>query len=222
MIKALAVKELREILGIGAIALLLFLAVASNMMGLKLLAWISFLPDKTKGGIPFVDPSYAMVFGFLAGAFAIALGLRQSAVESGRGTYLFLLHRPMARAWIFLSKIVTGLIVYGICSGVPTLLYAAWAATPGNHPSPFTWSMTGLVWQLWLLMGLVYLGAFQSGLRPARWYGTRLLPLVASAGMVVLVLFIPNWWLVGLPLALVYAVCQLSNINHLAHVRDYS
>jgi ABC-type transport system involved in multi-copper enzyme maturation permease subunit len=221
MIRALALKELREIFGIGTIALLVFLALVSNMVGLGLFSWIGFLPNKT-GGIPFIDPSYARLFGFLAGAFAVALGFRQSAVEGARGTYLFLLHRPLSRRWLFMTKIGTGLAVYGVCSGIPNLLYAAWAAAPGNHPSPFAWSMTGLTWQLCFLMGLIYLGAFQSGLRPARWYGSRLAPLVVSFAVVPLVLFIPNWWLVGLPLSLVFAACQVSNISYLAQARDYS
>ena len=40
--------------------------------------------------------------------------------------------------------------------------------------------MTAWAWQLWLCMPLVYLGAFLSGIRPARWFGTRLMPLVAA------------------------------------------
>ena len=35
--------------------------------------------------------------------------------------------------------------------------------------------MTGPAFQVWLLMPLAYLGAFASGIRPARWFGSRLL-----------------------------------------------
>ena len=40
--------------------------------------------------------------------------------------------------------------------------------------------MTVPAFQIWLLMPLVYLGAFASGIRPARWFGSRLLPLVGG------------------------------------------
>ena len=40
-----------------------------------------------------------LFFGLVSGFFALALGFRQSAWESARGTYLFLLHRPLARPW---------------------------------------------------------------------------------------------------------------------------
>ena len=55
------------------------------------------------------------------------------------------------------------------------------AAAPRTHPGPFEWSMTESALRLWLILPLVYLGAFFSGLRPARWFGSRLLPLLSVA-----------------------------------------
>ena len=48
-----------------------------------------------------------------------------------------------------------------------TLADAGWADWPGTHPAPFEWSMIGPALRLWLLMPVVYLGAFASGIRPA-------------------------------------------------------
>ena len=115
------------------------------------------------------------------GGLAIALGLKQSAWEVGEGTYYFLLHRPATRRFIFGTKLAVGAGFVLIVGGLLVLLYAMWAATPGNVATPFYWSMTGPRWQLWLCMPLLYLGAFLSGIRPARWFGTRLMPLVAAA-----------------------------------------
>ncbi len=41
--------------------------------------------------------------------------------------------------------------------------------------------MTVPIWIGWFDMTLLYLGAFHTGIRPGRWYRSRLLPLVAAA-----------------------------------------
>lgn len=220
MIKALAIKELREVRGIVLIALGLYLALVSNLVGLGLFTF----PALPRAGdeVPFAGTAFATAFGLLSGVFALALGFRQSAWEVGRGTYLFLLHRPMRRDMIFLTKLVTGIAVLLICGAVPIVLYAWWAAVPGHHPSPFEWSMTGQSWRLWLAMPLVYLAAFLCGLRPARWVGTRLLPLATSGLLVAFLVLVPWWWTVGLPAALAAYVVLAANVCYVARVRDYS
>jgi hypothetical protein len=91
------------------------------------------------------------------------------------------LHRPADRHWLIGIKLLVGMIVYLICAGIPILVYAAWAATPCTHASPFEWSMTVPVWVAWLAMTILYLGAFHTAIRPGQWYRSRLLPLIASA-----------------------------------------
>jgi hypothetical protein len=100
-------------------------------------------------------------------------------------------------------------------------LYSWWAATPGHHPSPFAWSMATPAWVLTFLMPLLYLGAFLSGLRPARWFGTRLLPLAGSVGYVVLLDTLP-WWSFGFPLAVVLYGLLVANICYVARARDFA
>jgi hypothetical protein len=81
--------------------------------------------------------------------------------------------------------------------------------------------MTGFAWRLCFLMPLVYLGAFLSGLRPARWFGTRLLPLAACGLLTAFLATLAWWWPVGFPLAvLTYALLVLA-ICHVARTRDY-
>ena len=98
---------------------------------------------------------------------------------------------------IFLTKLSTGIGLLLVCTLLPILIYATWAALPGTHPGPFEWSMTGPAFQVWLLLPLAYLGAFASGIRPARWFGSRLLPLV-SVGLPASVLaMLSPWWLIA-------------------------
>jgi hypothetical protein len=219
--KALALKELREIRGITAAALAGYLVLVVSLLGARVFDWIPGMPRGTDE-VPFTGGGFETFFILVSVVFALALGFRQSATESARGTFLFLLHRPLGRDRIFIIKLATGACVFLACASVPIVLYAAWAAVPGHHPSPFEWSMTDLTWRITLLMPLLYLGAFLSGLRPARWFGTRLLPLLASIGFLVLLLNLPGWWQLGFPVALVLYGLLVSNICFVARTRDYA
>ncbi|MBI3962845.1 MAG: hypothetical protein HY335_08845, partial [Deinococcus sp.] len=57
MLKALAVKELREIAWIGAIALAVNLAIVSNLVGLGLFTWAPFLPRRHEE-VPFMGSAF--------------------------------------------------------------------------------------------------------------------------------------------------------------------
>jgi ABC-type transport system involved in multi-copper enzyme maturation permease subunit len=218
---ALALKELREVFAITAAALGCYLALVANLMGAKVFDWVPGMPAGTEE-VPFTGAGFATFFTIVSVVFAVALGFRQSAWESARGTYLFLLHRPLRRDAIFLTKLLVGVGVLLGSASLPIVLYAAWAAVPGHHPSPFAWSMTGPAWQVALLMPLLYLGAFLSGLRPARWFGTRLLPLVACLALLGLLALLPWWWSLGLPLAVVSCALLAANVCHVARVREYA
>jgi len=217
MLKALVIKELREVLGIAAVALGLYLLLVSGAVGLMPVASLMPRPGL---GVPFVDASFEKTFALLAVLFAVALGFRQSMWEDR--TYPFLLHRPIRRETIFLIKLATGAGVFLIGFGVPVLLYAWWAAVPGHHPSPFEWSMLEPAWRIALMMPVVYLGAFLSGIRPARWLGTRLLPLAGCVLPVLILLALPWSWVVGLPLTGVLYAMFISSICYVGRTRDYA
>jgi hypothetical protein len=223
MLRALLYKELRETGWIAAIALLAYLGYAANCAGHMVLP---FFNAGNVDGVPFLDGGYPVSFGFVSTCFVIALGMRQSAVESGRGTWLFLLHRPMSMRRIIAVKLAVGAGLYLFCGAVGILTYAVWAAMPGKHPSPFQWWMTASMWNNWGVFTILYLGAFLAGIRPARWFGTRLLPLVAAATLTVFLAVLPSeipywrpWGVVALVLVL---VCFLSFIDFVAWTRDYS
>ncbi len=81
--------------------------------------------------------------------------------------------------------------------------------------------MTGPAFHIWLLMPLAYLGAFASGIRPARWFGSRLLPLVSVAIPGIFLYILPHWWLIAFPLLLLVAAVLVSDILWEAETRDF-
>jgi len=227
MILALVRKELRETRTFAALALILYLVYLTKLTGKTgtlLTSLLSYAPGMSgaPADVPFVQQdSFESVLIFIGGALAIALGFRQSAWEPSQGTAPYLLHLPLSRRTIFLTKLATGIGLLLACTLAPILAYATWAATPGTHPGPFEWSMTGPAFRLWLIMPLVYLGAFASGIRPARWFGSRLLPLLAVAPFAVLAYAAPPWWLIGLPLLSLVAAALVSSIFWETETRDF-
>lgn len=227
MILALVKKELRETRAFAAPALVLHLVylvtLTAGNRGYLLASLLDHLPgaSRTPAEVPFVTDGFEAVLTVICGALAIALGFRQSAWEPSQGTAPYLLHLPLARRTIFLTKLTTGIGLLLACTLAPILAYATWAATPGTHPGPFEWSMTGPAFRLWLILPLVYLGAFASGIRPARWFGSRLLPLLAVGPAVVLLFAVPPWWLVGLPLLCLAISAFVSTILREAEIRDF-
>jgi hypothetical protein len=228
MVRAIALKELREIWAFAALAVALYVGLVNNQIGNwnallgSFLGWIPGLkPCACPSLFPFLHDSFQTPNTFIAATLAIALGLRQSAWEPSQGTAHYLLHLPLSRSGIFLSKLLVGISLLLICTLLPIVSYATWAATPGTHAAPFEWSMARPTFQIWLTMPLIYLGAFLTGIRPARWYGSRLLPLIAVALPAFLLQYVPHWWLLGLPLLLLVTVSVISVILLEATSRDY-
>lgn len=217
MIKALVIKELRESAGVLVVAAIVATFVVTSLAGLPLLPIPLIAPDS----FPFVSGSFLVFLGIVVGVTGVALGLKQTAWESAHNTYHFLLHRPVSREFIFGTKLAVGLTATLLLGAIMILVYATWAARPGDIATPFFWSMTLPAWQLLASLSLVYLGAFLSGIRPARWFGSRLGPLLAG-GMLVAALAVcwPFWWLT-LALVALLAAIALAAIFQYVDGRDY-
>ena len=219
MLTKLALKELHETAWIVAAALAVYLYLTMSMIGLNIGPWVAF----GRGyNIPFLAEEFVGLFAMVAACLAIALGFRQTVGESAKGTFLFLLHRPAAREQLIGTKLLVGLGLYLICSAIPIAIYAGWAATPGTHASPFEWSMTIPIWKVWITMPILYLGAFLSGLRPARWYGSRLFPLATCGGAAFFFALMPWWGIVGLVAVVGLAALLVAQILYVARTRDFS
>ena len=178
MFRAMVVKEWRETRGIALLALAAYAYLVASRIHPRLPLG---LDDRQYLVVPFVRDVFIVWFSSIAVVMALALGLRQTLGESFRGTYPFLLHRPAGRCWLLGVKLLVGLGLYVVIGAAAMLAYGLWAATPGTHASPFEWSMTVPTWSFWFFTTLVYLSAFLTGLRPGRWYRSRLLPLLAVA-----------------------------------------
>jgi ABC-type transport system involved in multi-copper enzyme maturation permease subunit len=226
MILALVRKEFRETRAFAALALIVYVVYLVKMTRSqsRLLTSLLWIAPGFNGGVsnvPFVVDGFETLLFTIGAALAIALGFRQSAWEPSQGTAPYLLHLPLTRRSIFLTKLATGVVLLLACSLAPILVYAAWAATPRTHPGPFEWSMTFSSFRLWLILPLVYLGAFFSGLRPARWFGSRLLPLLGVAPFALLSYALPYWLPLGLPILLLTATALVSIILWEAETRDF-
>ena len=226
MVPAIVRKEVRETWLFAALALggygiyLCKLTGKSTTLLNHLVWWLPGMSVETPD-VPFVQGNFTTILFFIGAALAIALGFRQSAWEPSQGTALYLLHLPLTRRTIFLTKLFTGIGLLLACTLLPILIYAAWAAMPGTHAGPFEWSMTWPAFLVWLLMPLFYLGAFASGIRPARWYGSRLLPLLAVGIPAWLLAILAKWWLIAAPLLLLVTLVLVSDILWEAARRDY-
>ncbi len=217
---AMTLKELRETRAI----LLLALAAFAYLVAVKINPHLPF----GRGDvifIPFVQDTFLDFYIPLAGALAIAVGLRQTLGESVPGTYAFLYHRPASRRWIIGVKLLVGLGGCLVCSMLPIVVYSLWAAAPGTHASPFEWSMTIPSWIMWLAMTIIYLGTFLTGIRPGRWYRSRVLPLVAAALLTIMAVGVGaelGMWALSVLSILLVDAWLVAVIFFVARTRDYS
>ncbi len=226
MVLTLVRKELRETRAFAALALVLYLVYLSNLTGKGgpvLKALVSLVPGMsvTPADVPFVQDNFNTMLCFIGVVLAIALGFRQSAWEPSQGTALYLLHLPLRRRTIVLMKLLTGIGLLLVCTLLPILIYATWAASPRTHPGPFEWMMIGASIRIWLILPLVYLAAFASGIRQARWFGSRLLPLPSVAVPATLAYGVSYWWLIGLPLLCLMAAVFVLVILWETETRDF-
>ncbi len=204
--KALILKELREHLWmfLGALAVML-LGYARSQYAL--------LPEQAWQNVS--RRSFLMVTSIGGAGFMLALGFRQTFEEVRRGSWTFLLHRPIARQRIFLAKVLAALLMFVAAILAPTAAVAAWCAWPGNVAGPFVPSML-VPASVDLLCALpYYFAGCVVGLWQARWTGSRGLVLVLPvfnslfthviaehAWMSVLASLVALGWLAGLARAL--------------------
>lgn len=157
-----------------------------------------------------------MLFGATLGG--LLLGLLQSLPEARPGRWAFLNHRPLARPRIFAAKVGGGLLLFVPAMGLPLLGSAIWVATPGNVAAPFD-VRSVLPGVGALLTGIMfYFAGLLVGLRPARWWCSRGVPLVTAAAIAFAGVAVTEFWqavlvnAVGIALLAVCAAgCFLAN-----------
>jgi len=110
----------------------------------------------------------------------LALGLLQILPELRRDQWAFLVHRPATRTTLFFGKALPGVCLYLAATVPPLLGLAVWASSPSHVPAPFDFRFTLVGWAA-ILSGLpFYFAGLLVALRPARWYGSRALPVLTA------------------------------------------
>lgn len=140
----------------------------------------------------------------------LALGLLQILPELRRDQWAFLIHRPASRSTLFWGKVLPGVCLYLLATILPLLCLAVWAASPRHVPAPFDFRFTLGGWTA-ILVGLpFYFAGLLVALRPARWYGSRALPLLGALLAIWAADNLIEFWQVALICLLIAAVLLLA------------
>ena len=216
MIRTLVLKELRESLPIVAVAGLAIAFILVQLCGLSFFAFFGY------GGamLPFIADAFWKWVAIIGIPFAIFLALKQTQWEEMKGTYRYLLFRPVDRKQFFLWKIIVGLSLLTCSMAIAIVAYGLWATLPGRHASPFYWSMTVPSWHAWFVLPVMYSAAFLCGVRPGRWFGSKLLPL-AGASMLALLLLAQPWPWIALVGSVIATALYASVAIDVVRSRDY-
>ncbi|WP_339911743.1 hypothetical protein [Symmachiella dynata] len=227
MFKSMMRKELMETLPITVIALLIY---GGTLLGNLIDAiWKA-------GGRPF-DQLPANFSEYLAGRmpvdleqgfwimpliFALALGLVQTLSDSVQGTWGYLMHLPPGRRKVIATKLTVGVTAYLSCTGLFILACVTVALRMSSPEYPLEWPMVSPYVQLMLIGVLIYLGTFLSGLRPARWYGSRLIPLARCCMVAWVLAILSEWWIVSLLVLSVVCGMLVCVILQIGGTRDFA
>jgi len=135
--KALIWKELRENwkwAGLGAV--LLGIAMYQAFFPDSRVFGATAGYDQSNGGT-LVRKQFLLVTTFGFPVLGLLLGFLQLVPELRRDRWAALLHRPVRRTDVFLSKILAGTLLYLVGAGVPFGVMVGYVATPGSFAVPF-------------------------------------------------------------------------------------
>lgn len=151
----------------------------------------------------------------------LALGLLQILPELRRDQWAFLVHRPATHTTLYFGKVVPGLCLYLLATVPPLLGFAFWASSPNHIPAPFDFRFTLGGWAA-ILSGLAfYFAGLLVALRPARWYGSRALPIVSALIAPWAAFSLAEFWQAALVCVLVAVVLMLAAWGSFASSGDY-
>ncbi len=151
----------------------------------------------------------------------LLLGLLQIIPEQRRDLWAFLMHRPATRDTLLGGKVAAGLLLYVCATGLPLLGFALWARTPGHLAGPFDARLLlGALSSV--LTGVVfYFTALLTALRPARWWGSRAIPIPAAIGVAALAAEMPDFWMAAMIALAAIAVFALAARGAFLTTGDY-
>ena len=198
------------------------MAFVANYVGYAVLPiWAA---TRQRREIPFLDGNFVSAFCFVSVALAVALGLRQTAVESRRGTWLFLLHRPASLWRVLAAKLAVGGGLYLVCGLIADLVLRCLGGYAGQARQPVPvvddgGRLEGLGPDSHRLPGRLPGG--DCGRRAGSARGC--LPLAAGGRPRRLADVLPMFWpLLGIAVFLLVAACLVGLIHFTARTRDFS
>ena len=204
--KEIMLKEWREQMKVA----LLGLAILIFLLTLDYRAYTRQLENMNAPGTPLMDGELFGQAAFFCAIFGMALGWLQIRAEKHRDLWAFLVHHPITRTAILLGKIGAGLSLYALGAGLPLLGFIALVRTPGHVAAPFEWAMTLPLAGLFLLGIVYYFAGMLTGVRQARWYGSRGFGLGLAFFASIGVAQSHEFWQVLLILAMTGAVLALA------------
>jgi hypothetical protein len=124
----------------------------------------------------------------------VGLACLQILPERTRDRWAFFIHRPADRFALFAGKGVAGISLLLAATVIPFVGASLWASTPGHIAGPFDWGMTEAGFAD-IAVGIVfYFAGLLAAVRPACWYGSRLIPIPAAIVCAVLCSVVPEFW----------------------------
>ena len=142
---------------------------------------------------PLMSPTVLGVTAFGFPLMALALGFLQTVFENAPHAKAFLFHRPLTPNKIFFTKSLSGLLLYLLACSFAFLAVAVWGYHHEVRWQPFVWKMLIPV-SADLLFGIVfYFAGFFIGICESRWFGPRILPLLAALTLPVLGNMAEHW-----------------------------
>jgi len=189
LFRSIVVKEIRERIKIAFVCLAVVAAGQLFSIGFqRVMSASGFEVDASPSVIPF---TFFTIASALAG---LLIGRAQIVGESRGDRWGFLAHRPVTRLTLFFGKTVAGLVLYVVATGVPLAFATAWYAAPGHRAMPYNASMA-LPGVADLLCGIVYyFAALLIGMREAKWYGSRFLPLGGAVACTIATMYVSSFW----------------------------
>jgi hypothetical protein len=176
-------KELREAIKWAVAGLLVVIVMLAFAMATQTSVMSGIVPGMGNG--PFMLATIAA---------GIIMGLGQSIPERAGDKWAFLAHRPVTRGVLWTAKVVAGVLLYVVVTALP-FAWVMWRiATPGHQPMPFDIRMSqpGIAD---MVAGLVYyFAALLTGMRNARWYGSRAMAIGAAIAFSAAVIAASEFW----------------------------
>lgn len=145
---------------------------------------------------------------------AFCLGWAQMSGEGKRDAWAFLMHRPVARRFLFWGKAAAGL---SLCALAFFVIFGGFAIAMRfvNTPMPWNWRVFGFCFVIWMCCATTYFTGALLALRVRPLIGSRLLPL---CGALFFVLVLASWqeiqtmmWPALAALSLIIAVLALAS-----------